>query len=460
MFSRAISILRYRPASLASAEGRSHERYRRAALSGLASLAGKAISIGTSLLTVRLTFQYLGAERYGMWMTITSIVMMFTFADLGMSNGLVNQIADAVGHNDIASAKQASASAFWMLSTMAAVLLILVFCTYPFINASRIFNVRSALATSEAGPAFLAFFVCFALNLPLGTVRGIHTGLQESYVNSIWTSVGSIASLVALMVAIEMRAGLPLLVACLSGPAVLASIINALDLFGRLHPQLAPATRAFSKGPALRLFRTGMMFFLLQLAYTVGLQTDNIVIAQILGPKSVADYAVPAKLFNVVTSLLVMLSGAMWPAYADAFARRDSNWIRKTFLRVTCIGTAGTLLATLAIIFFGKSILRIWVGRQMTASTPLLTTFGVQCVLFAYLQPVTFLLNGIGKFRVQVIAAISMAALNLALSILLVKHYGIIGAVLGTVISLALVGVLPLTWVTQRTLKELAASCN
>jgi len=97
---RLLGSLRRRPGELETASDRSHERYRRAALSGSTMLLGRVLSAVSSLLTVRLTFHYLGAERYGMWMTISSVVLMLGSADLGLSNGLVNLIADAAGRGD------------------------------------------------------------------------------------------------------------------------------------------------------------------------------------------------------------------------------------------------------------------------------------------------------------------------------------------------------------------------
>ena len=454
-WSRARSTLRIRSSKLETAGDRSRERYRRAALSGASAFLGKFISTVTSILTVRLTFRYLGAERYGMWMTITSVVLMLGFADLGMSNGLVNMVANAMGREDRKAAKESVSSAFWMLSAIAAVVTLGLVAAYPFINTSRLFNVHSPTAIRESGPALLVFFICFAANLPLGVVRSVQAGMQSAFISSLWTTLGTVASLIALLIAIRLHAGLPLLVLSLSGPPVLAWLLNGVELFGFSHPDLLPSPSSFSKKYASRLFHTGMMFFLLQISYSVGMQTDNVVIAQIMGAKAVAAYAVPARMFSTINALLIMISGAMWPAYADALARSDGPWIRRSFMRVVTVGTSMTLIATTILVLFGNRILGIWVGPQMHASAALLTVFAVQCVLYAYLQPINFLLNGIGQLRVQVVSGLVMAALNLALSILFVQYWGIIGAVLGTVIALVLVQVVPLTVVMKRALKNL-----
>lgn len=435
-------------------ENRSRERYRRAAMSGAAASLGKVISLATSILTVRLTFRYLGAERYGIFITITSIVLMLGFADLGISNGLINLVADAIGREDHRSARAAVTSAFWMLSAIAGILALVAAAAYPFINPSVLFNVHTPSAMRESGPALAVFFACFLLQLPLGAVRGTLSGMQQGYQNSLWAAFGTLLSLAAVLLAIHSRAGLPLLVLSVTGPPVLAGILNGVELFGFSHPELAPAFRNSSRKTASRLFHTGVMFFLQQLGYCIGMQTDNVVIAQIMGAESVAAYAVPARLFNMVLGFLVMVSAAMWPAYADAKARADVQWIRRSFLRTSIGGTAVTVLITALLILFGNRILAVWIGPQMHASMSLLLILGAQCIVYAYLQPVNFLLNAIGKFRVQVICGLAMAAVNLGLSIMFVIRYGIVGGALGTVLSLLIVQVVPLTIVAWRELKS------
>lgn len=454
-FSQFRQLFQSRRGVLESATGLSSERYRRAALTGTTAVLGRVISLGTSILTVRLTFLYLGAERYGMWMTITSVVMMFVFADLGMNNGLINLVADTTGKEDWKTARQATASAFWLLSAVAVLVSIAGVVAYPHLNTSRMFNVHSSLAMQESGPALLAFFFCFVLNLPLGVVRGTQTGLQSAYINNMWNMLGSLSSLGALLIAIHIHAGLPGLVLSLSGPPVLITILNGVELFGSSHRELLPNPRYFSRTVASRLLHVGIMFFLLQVSISVGMQTDNVVIAQILGAKAVASYAVPARLFNIVVSFVTMLSGSMWPAYADAMARRDGRWIRRTFRRVALAGTSITLGATLLLVLLGNRILAIWVGTQMQASMWLLMVFALQCLVYSYLQPINFLLNGIGELRSQVVCAITMAVLNLGLSILFVKHFGIIGAVLGTFVAQLTVQVIPLTVIARARLRRL-----
>ena len=70
-------------------------RFRRVGLTTASSIAARGISFATSLITVPLTLHYLGAERYGLWATLSSIIALASFADLGLVNGLLNALASA-----------------------------------------------------------------------------------------------------------------------------------------------------------------------------------------------------------------------------------------------------------------------------------------------------------------------------------------------------------------------------
>src|SRR6185437_10473641 len=154
---------------------------------------------------------------------------------------------------------------------------------YPWFPWQKIFNVHSPQAIAEAGPAMAVFFVCFLINTPLGIVNRIQMGYQQGFANNLWTALGSILALVAIIVACKLRAGLPWLVLAMTGTPMLATLTNGVFLFGKQRPWLIPSWRFFNRDAGKRLFQIGMMFLVLQLAGGIGFSSDNIVIAQVLG---------------------------------------------------------------------------------------------------------------------------------------------------------------------------------
>ena len=160
---------------------RSIARYRGILLGGGFAGVSKFASLLSVAISVPLTVHYLAQERYGMWMTISSLLGLLAFADLGIGNGLVSTIAALQGKQSEAALKRCMASAAFILSAVALIIVVLFMAVYPFVSWSALFGVRSALASREAGPSVMAFVICFAIGLPFSIVQRLQMGLQESW---------------------------------------------------------------------------------------------------------------------------------------------------------------------------------------------------------------------------------------------------------------------------------------
>jgi O-antigen/teichoic acid export membrane protein len=266
-------------------------------------------------------------------MTISSFTVLLQFADLGMGNGLLNAISEANGRGDTAAAQRYVASAFFLLSGMAAVILGAFAVAYPFIPWWRVFNVVSPLAMKEASAATAALVVCIALNLPLDVVQRVQLGYQEGYASNLWRAAGSVFGLAGVLLVIYLRGGLTWLVIAISGGPVLALLLNWVSEFCWSKRWLFPNWNYYDAGAARKILGTGFLFVILQLASSLAFASDNIVAAQILGPEAVTQYAVPARMFGVLGMVAGLLFIPLWPAYGEALARDDIKWIRRTLIR-------------------------------------------------------------------------------------------------------------------------------
>ena len=65
------------------------------------SYIAKVLTLLMGFVSVPLTVDYLGAERYGVWLTISSLLLWVALTDFGLAgNALVNVLSEAVGHDD------------------------------------------------------------------------------------------------------------------------------------------------------------------------------------------------------------------------------------------------------------------------------------------------------------------------------------------------------------------------
>jgi O-antigen/teichoic acid export membrane protein len=400
----------------------------------MAAGVARAIGLLTSLVSVPLTYRYLGPERYGIWMVLISIIAAMGFADLGIGNGLMNAISEAYGKDDRRLAREHLTSALALMLAIATVLAVAGAVVYPFLPWMRVLNVKSAAAAAEGAKAFLVLYASFILNIPLGVISRAQSGLQKGYSAQIVGAIASLLSLCAILIVIALHANLVWLVSALVFAGILSALLNAWILF-HAHPWLLPRWQAYSATSAHKILKLGIMFFVLQCAATLAYTSDNIVIDQVMGVAAVALYAVPQKLFGFVTSVVSMAINPLWPAYGEAISRGDVAWVKRAFFRSLWLVLAITIPVCTVLVFASPWILRVAVGKSLQAPLSLLIVLAVWCVDNAVSVVSAILLNGAGVLKAQSALAIIVGVCNLALSIFLTRRYGVIGVCLGSIIT-------------------------
>jgi O-antigen/teichoic acid export membrane protein len=441
------------PHDLSTPEGRAAERHRRAALTAVASMLAKLVSVGTALISIPLTLHYLGAERFGLWMTISSLVALMAFADFGIANGVLNKVAEAHGRDDRAAIRAAISSGLAILTAASAVLAAVFGLVYAFVDWPAVFNVQTAQARAEAGPALAAFVLCYAATIPLIVVQRAQMGLQQGFLASLWQCAGSLCGLAAVLLAIHFQAGLPWLVAALTGAPLVAAALNTAHFFGWAQPGLRPLRTSISRDACRAVASTGALFFVLQLAAAVAYASDSIIIARLLGAEAVAEYAVPEKLFALLALAVAMALGPLWPAYGEAVSRGDLAWVRRTLRRSITLAALLTAMAALPLVIFGQQIIGLWVGGAVQVSQGLLVAFAVWKTLEAAGVAVAMYLNATRLLRWQLPIALCTCVAAITLKLLLVPKLGPAGALWAMVLAYALFAGIPyavLLWRLRR----------
>jgi len=455
LFSKLSLLATLRPFDLSTTEGRANERMRRILLSAFASALARALSVLSAIISVPLTLHYLGSERFGIWMVISSFAILFSFADLGIGNGIMTAVASANGTGNRGAMRATISSGYFLLLAIAALIMTLLASTYQFIAWSTVFNVHTELAMSEAALALPIFIVCFSLTIPASLVQRIQSGLQQGFHASLWQGLGSILGLCGILATTYLNGGLPWLVLSLFGAPLLTAILNSLVFFGKLRPDLSPRRTDISLKTGVEIARLSSMFFVLQLGVGAFYGTDSIVITHMLGPDSVGAYAVPERMFSIVSTLLALALMPLWPAYAEASASGDHDWVRRTFLRSMIVSVLGALAVSTLLVLFGNLLLRLWVGKALDPSLPLMVGFAVWKTIEAAGNTMSMYLNGARAIRIQLITVGITAISAVALKIMLVPVFGIAGAVWSTILPYALVTLIPCyIYISRRLMRD------
>lgn len=440
---RVSRVLRSTPFDPSTAEGRSSERYRRAALSVAVASVAKGIAVITAATSVPLTLSYLGSERFGMWMTLSAIIVILNFTDLGIGNSLLNAVATGAGRDDRGLIRTYVSNGLVMLGAVALVLGAGFAVAYPHVPWHLLFNVASTVARDEAGPATAVFFACFLVGMPAGALHHVRAGLQQGYINSAFVAIGNLCGLALLLVVLHMQLGLPWLVLAMAGGPVLAVIANGVILVAR-SPWLRPVRSDIQPGVIRSLLRVGLLFLVLQLAVGIAFTSDSLVAAHVIGPSAVAEYAVVAKLFSVPMLLVGIVLGPLWPAYREALSRGDRAWLRVTFARSIRLALVVAVPTSLALVLVGVPLIGFWVGTsEVRPSLGLVLAFGIWTMLSAVGTAIAMVLNGVQVIKFQVVVALVMALANILLSIALASRIGVAGVVWGSVVAYSACTLIP-----------------
>lgn len=119
----------------------------------------KCCSIIISLLLVPLTLNYLNSYEYGIWLTLSSILIWVNYFDMGLANGLRNKLAEALAIGDIQKGRIYVSTTFFLLFAIISIVLLGFFLLQGFINWNQILNVDSQINLNSVIIVVFTFFV-------------------------------------------------------------------------------------------------------------------------------------------------------------------------------------------------------------------------------------------------------------------------------------------------------------
>lgn len=331
-----------------------------ALLGAASSVLNKGISVLAVVFYVSWTLPYLGEQRFGIWMTLSSIVLFISvFSDLGLGSSLVNQVAFSKTHSGSKGVKEQTSSAFFTLVIMS----VIMGGTFFFLSGpitqfiGKTVNEASVMRELELGLYYLIGL--FFIGLPFITIEKTLEGLQLSYVSALCTMVGGIISLVIIYFITERKLGIPYLIIGTIGVQSFLRIIFFLVTFYFKYNEFSPSLKLINLESAQKLIKSGIIFFILNIFNVLAFQVDSLLISGSLGVEYVSMFSLMQKLVSV-SFFFWFYTVALWPAFADAYSKGDNLWIHKTIIFVVKLNIAFGVFFGLIIIFGSNQILSFW----------------------------------------------------------------------------------------------------
>lgn len=404
-----------------------------------AGIAARTISVLCTLAQVPIALRYLGAEGFGLWITLSSIAGLLQFGDLGLNLGAKTILAHAYG-KDPDSLKAWCSECLRILIPFSLALAFIGTVLAWTLDWPKLLGVENELLRSQLPWAFTVMTMLGGFSLLTAVGATLAAALQLTWVQHGASAVGSALTLAIVAASAAGKfSWLSLVIATLALPLVMnvaVGLIAMRDLgAGGSWRDRIPSSQLEE------LKRLSRWFFVPQIGSLFMTMGVPAFMAAAGGPVAVAAFNLLQRVFGLVGQVHWMALSALWPAYSEARARGDHGWMRSAYRqswRATLfVFVPGILVGAIAI----RWIVQLWVGEKAPAlSLSLILSSAVWFALQLFGQPPAMLLNGLGRLRGVAIYGTAGHLVSLAGMVVGGKIAGPTGVIVGMTMGYALVG--------------------
>src|SRR3984885_13257151 len=146
----------------------------RALMTAVAGISYRLVDASLKLMIIPLATHLLGVEKYGIWLTASSILSLLMVSDFGIGSGLINLVGASAAKGDTRSVRSYTATAYIAFAALALFLIIAVGLlsrsavlphwvgiggTSPLVSESRqLFVIMGCLVAGSASLNVVNFF--------------------------------------------------------------------------------------------------------------------------------------------------------------------------------------------------------------------------------------------------------------------------------------------------------------
>lgn len=401
----------------------------------------KSLSVLISLMYVPLVLGFIDIEKYGIWVTLTTVVTWIRLLDVGMGNGMRNKLAEAIALKQYQQGRVYVSTTYGILGGIFILVLLVFYFVNPFLNWQGILN--SALISPSELVKLTGIVVSFiVLGFILQPVTLVYAAHGDSATGGFIQLVISFVSLllISLVSAFSAKGNIILLGWVVTGVPVLIYIAVSVYTFLYKYPQLRPSFKLIKISESGNLLRLSAQFFVVQITATILYSSIPFVVAQLFSPNEVTVFNIANSIFNLPIMLISLIVAPVLPLVTQAYANQDYTWIRSMLKKMNMVSlliVAGTII----MIIISNFIYHVWIGNKVIIPFNLSVAIGIYTIINVLVTPFSTFINGIGKIRILVMLAPLGIGMFIGGSILLAK---LMGDVVAISIALSLSSVLGL----------------
>ena len=396
------------------------------------ALLGQIIKILLSFISRTIFIRILGIEYLGLNGLFTNVLMLLSFAELGIGNAIIFSMYKPLATDDkekIKSLMNLYAKAYRLIGAFVFIAGLLVI---PFMG----YIIKDTPPIKESiNCIYLLFLVNTTLSYFFVYKKSIIIADQKNYIVSLYIQIFYVAQVVIQIVFLFLTREYVLFLIIQIISTILNNIVTAIKA-NKMYPYLKIGTiETLDKTERKTIFANVRALFLYKLGSVMLNGTDNIIISALIGITAVGLSSNYLLVVTAISTILGQIMNAFTASIGNLNAIGSRTNKEKVFKKLFLLSTWLCGFFAIGLFLFLNSFIKIWLGNDFLLSEgvvfAIVLHFYINSVHFtAYTYRVTM-----GLFVEGKLAPLSAAILNIILSLLLGKTFGLIGIFLATSIA-------------------------
>lgn len=403
-----------------------------------------AISIASGFIISPLLIKGMGNSEYGAYQMTAALIGYMSILDFGLHNAVTRYVARYQAQKDKKGQENFIAVSLIIFSLLAIVILVLAGVLY-----FNIEGIYSSSATQEEILLIKKLLIVLAVNLAFSMPGAVFSSVVIAYEHFFYSKICVTIKMILrflLLIAIGFwhysAMTLVLLDLTLNVLLIFSQMIYCFKIL-KVTVKLHDMSWTFLKA----IFSFSLFIFIASITDQINWKADTTILGILSGTAAVTYYSIAGNLVNYYRSFSGAISGIFLPKATKMVVRgRDNTELTDLMIRVGRIQLIIIGLILVGFTVLGKEFIVLWVGEEFVGAYSWFLMMAVPLVVPMTQSIGINILEAKIMHRFRAIVYFFIALGNIILTVILVKYVGIIGAPIGTGISMFIGNNIIINW--------------
>ena len=402
----------------------------------ITSIGGQIITIIMQFVVRTVFIQTLGKSYLGINGLFTNILSMLSLAELGVGNAILFKLYKPLAEKDEKRINILIKFYKKIYTLIGIIVAVIGVCLIPFLHLMvKDYDKLSVLGINAVLIYSIYLFQSISSYLFFAYKSAIVKADQKEYVLNIVSYAFTIATSILQIILLKIIKNFELYVIVLVISTILQNTVNA-HIANKLYPCIKEKTNEnLDKKEIKDIFKDCSAIFLYRLNGVVLKATDNIIISTILGLEMVGIYSNYYILYTTINTIFNKVFDSVVHSLGNLHATKDLNHEYRIFKTVNLIAIILGATAGIGIFTVSNEFIKTWLGGEWVLKQPFSLLMGIEIYTLATRSYLNKYRSAMGLFQQAKYRPLFGMIINLIVSIILVKHWGICGVLAGTIIA-------------------------